>query len=149
MISKILVPIDGSETATKAARYAIDIAKHFTASIIIVTVVEKHPVIGSPAPELNETRRVIEPIGYYLQEAAKQFTGDIKKLCDENGVPAEISIRTGNPVREIIKECEKSGADLVVMGTHGRSALSASILGSVSYGVVHHNKKIHVLLVRY
>ncbi len=149
MISKILVPIDGSETATKAARYAIDIAKHFKASIIIVTVVEKHPVIGRLAPELNETRQIIEPIGYYLREAAEQFTGDIKKLCDENGVPAGISIRTGNPVREIVKECEKSGADLVVMGTHGRSALSASILGSVSCGVVHHNKKIHVLLVRH
>ncbi len=148
MFSKILVPVDGSETATKSAMYAIDIAKHFRASILILTVIENRPVIGRKAPASDETRQVIEPIGYYLQEAAGQFAGDIKKLCDENNVTSAISIRTGNPVREIVKECEKLGADLIILGTHGRSVLSAAMLGSVSYGVVHHNRKNHVLLVR-
>jgi nucleotide-binding universal stress UspA family protein len=148
MISKILVPIDGSQTATKAAAYAIDIAKHFKASIIILTVIEKHPLTGKEVHSSNETKQVIEPIGYYLREAAQQFAADIKKLCDENNVTSAISIRTGNPVREIVKEAKRSGADLIVMGSHGKNALSAAILGSVSYGVIHHAKNIHVLIAR-
>jgi nucleotide-binding universal stress UspA family protein len=56
--------------------------------------------------------------------------------------------RGGHPVDEIVKESKKSKADLIVMGSHGRSALSATVLGSVSYGVIHNDKHIHVLIVR-
>jgi len=51
-------------------------------------------------------------------------------------------------VEEIIKEAKRSKTDLIVIGSHGRSALSAAVLGSVSYGVIHHDKSIHVLIVR-
>jgi nucleotide-binding universal stress UspA family protein len=51
-------------------------------------------------------------------------------------------------VEEIIKEAKKSKTDLIVMGSHGRSALSATVLGSVSYGVIHNDKSIHVLIIR-
>jgi nucleotide-binding universal stress UspA family protein len=51
-------------------------------------------------------------------------------------------------VKEIVKEAKRSKADIIVMGSHGRSALSAAVLGSVSYGVIHNDKRIHVLVVR-
>jgi nucleotide-binding universal stress UspA family protein len=54
----------------------------------------------------------------------------------------------GHPVDEIIKEAKKSKVDLIVMGSHGRSAFSATVLGSVSYGVIHNDKSIHILIVR-
>ncbi|MCX6225324.1 MAG: universal stress protein, partial [Bacteroidia bacterium] len=76
------------------------------------------------------------------------YTGEIKKLCDKNGVASTLSIKMGHPVDEIIKEAKKSKADLIVMGSHGRSALSATVLGSVSYGVIHNDKRIHVLVAR-
>jgi nucleotide-binding universal stress UspA family protein len=38
--------------------------------------------------------------------------------------------------------------DIIVMGSHGKSALSVTVLGSVSYGVIHNDKRIHVLVVR-
>jgi len=69
-------------------------------------------------------------------------------VCDKNGVAATISIKTGHPVEEIIKEAKKSKADLIVMGSHGRSALSATVLGSVSYGVIHNDTSIPILIVK-
>jgi nucleotide-binding universal stress UspA family protein len=148
MISKILVPVDGSETAKKAAVYAINLAKKLKASIIILSVIENRSLISKKVPSSKSEKRIIEPIGYYLKEVAEQYTGEIKKLCDEKNVSSKISIKMGNPVAEIIKEARKSEAELIVMGSRGRSALSATVLGSVSYGVIHNDKKIHVLIVR-
>jgi len=146
MISKILVPSDGSKTAEIAAAYAVDLAKQLNASIIILSVIDKHLLI---AQAVSETAMdITESIEDYLKEVAEQYTVEIKNLCDENGVASEISIKTGHPVEEIVKEAKESKADLIVMGSHGRSSLSATVLGSVSYGVIHNDKNIHVLIVR-
>ena len=148
MISKILVPADGSKTAQKAAAYAVDLAKQLKASIIALSVIDKRSLIAQTAPASETARHTIEPIEDYLKEAAEGYAGEIKKLCDKNGVVSKISIKMGHPVDEIVKEAKKSKADLIVMGSHGRSALSATVLGSVSYGVIHNDKSIHVLIVR-
>jgi nucleotide-binding universal stress UspA family protein len=148
MISKILVPSDGSKTAKKAAAYAVDLAKQLKASIIFLSVVDQRSLIAKTVSAAYTARHTTEPIEDYLKEAAEGYTGEIKKLCDKKGVASKISIKTGNPVEEIVKEAKRSHADLIVMGSHGRSALSATVLGSVAYGVIHHDKSIHVLIVR-
>jgi nucleotide-binding universal stress UspA family protein len=148
MISKILVPVDGSDTAKNAAKYAIEIAKQFKASIIILNVIEKHPLIGKKVDSPEQVQHTIEPISYYLKEAAGQFTGEIKELCDESKIASEVFIKTGHPVTEIVREAKRSKADLIVMGSHGKNALSAAVLGSVSYGVIHHANNIHILIAR-
>jgi nucleotide-binding universal stress UspA family protein len=148
MISKILVPSDGSKTAKKAAAYAVDLAKQLNASIIILSVIDQRSLIAQTVSAAETPRHIVEPIDDYLKEAAEGFTGEIKKLCDKNGVASTISIKTGHPVEEIVKEAKRFKADLIVMGSHGRSALSATVLGSVSYGVIHNDKTIHVLIVR-
>jgi len=51
-------------------------------------------------------------------------------------------------VEEIVNEATKSKADLIVIGSHGKSALKAAVLGSVTYGVMHKDAKIPVLIVR-
>jgi nucleotide-binding universal stress UspA family protein len=148
MISKILVPSDGSKTAKKAAIYAVDLAKQLKASIIVLSIIDQRSFITQTVSSSETARHTIEPIGDYLKEAAEGYAGEIKKLCDKNGVAATISIKTGHPVEEIVKEAKKSKTDLIVMGSHGRSALSATVLGSVSYGVIHNDKSIHVLIIR-
>jgi nucleotide-binding universal stress UspA family protein len=148
MISRILVPLDGSKPAKKAAAYAVDLAKQLQASIIILSVIDQRSLIAQTVPASETAMHTIETIDDYLKEAAERFTRDIKKLCDKNGIASKISIKRGHPVDEIVKEAKKSKADLIVMGSHGRSALSATVLGSVSYGVIHNDKRIHVLVVR-
>jgi nucleotide-binding universal stress UspA family protein len=148
MISKILVPTDGSKAAQKAARYAVDLAKQLKASIIVLSVIDKRSFIGQTVPAAGTARHVIEPIEDYLREAAEGYAGEIKKLCDKNGVQPKTVITAGHPVEEIVKEAEKSKADLIVMGSHGRSALGATVLGSVAYGVIHKDTKIPALVVK-
>jgi nucleotide-binding universal stress UspA family protein len=148
MISKILVPSDGSKTAIKAAAYAVDLAKQLKASIIILSVIDQRSLIAKTVSASETVRHNTEPIEDYLKEAADVYAGEMKKLCDKNGVASKISIKMGHPVEEIVKEAKKSKSDLIVMGSRGRSALSATVLGSVSYGVIHHDKSIHVLIVR-
>ena len=150
MISKILVPTDGSKTAQKAVKYAVDLAKQLKASVIALSVIDQRSFIfmGQPVAAGESARHTIEPIDDYLKEAAEGYAGEIKKLCDKNGVPSKTVITTGHPVEDIVKEAKKAKANLIIMGSHGKSALSAAVLGSVTYGVIHKDAKIPVLIVR-
>lgn len=148
MVSKILVPTDGSKTARKAVRYAVDLAKQLNASVIVLSVIDNRSFIAQTVPAVDTTTHVIEPVEDYLREAAKGYVGEIEKLCDESGVKSERVITTGHPVEEIVKEAKKSKVDLIVIGSRGRSALAAAVLGSVAYGVIHNETKFPVLVVR-
>ena len=148
MISKILVPSDGSKTAQRAAGYAVDLAKQLKASIIVLSVIDQRSFIAQTISASETARHTIEPIEDYLREAAEGYAGEIKKLCDKSGVASKISIKMGHPVEEIVKEAKRSKANLIIMGSHGRSALSATVLGSVSYGVIHKDTRVPILIVR-
>lgn len=148
MISRILVPVDGSKTAKKAAAYAVDLARQLNASIIVLTVIERSKLTLETVPASKTLMHTIEPIDDYMKEMAEINMGDILKLCDKNNVVSEMFVKTGHPVKEILKMAGKSGADLIVMGSHGISALPAAVLGSVSYGVLHNCRQCNVLIVR-
>jgi len=148
MISKILVPSDGSKSAQRAAGYAVDLAKQLKASIIALSVIDMRSLIAQTVSASETARHTVEPIEDYLREAAEGYVGEIKKLCDKNGVASKISIKMGHPVEEIMKEAKRSKANLIVMGSHGRSALSATVLGSVSYGVIHKDTSIPILIMK-
>jgi len=148
MISKILVPTDGSRAAQKAAMHAVDLAKQLKATVIALSVADKRLFMGQTVPAGKTSRHVIEPIEDYLREAAEGYAGEIKKLCDKNGVKLKTVIAAGHPVEEIMKEAGRSKVNLIIMGSHGRSALEAAVLGSVTYGVIHKDTKIPVMVVR-
>ena len=148
MISKILVPTDGSKTAQKAARYAIGLAKKLNASVIILSVIDKRSLTSQTVPATATSVHITEPVEDYLREAAEVYIGKIKKLCDKNGVKSKSLITTGHPVEEIVKEAERSRASLIVMGSSGKSALEAMVIGSVTYGVIHKDTKLPLLLVK-
>ncbi|MGZ3606766.1 MAG: universal stress protein [Syntrophales bacterium] len=148
MISKLLVPTDGSKAAQKAAVYAVDLAKQLKASVIVLSVIDKRSFTGQTVPSTETARHVIEPIEDYLKEAAEVYAGELKKLCDKNGVQSKTVITAGHPVEDIVKEASRAKADLIIMGSHGKSALAAAVLGSVTYGVIHKETKIPVLIVK-
>jgi len=148
MISKILVPTDGSKTSQKAGTYAVDLAKQLNASIIVISVIDKRLLVSRTAPVGRSQPSVAESIDDYLREAAEKGAGEINKLCEKKGIQSKTVIKPGHPVEEIVKEAEKSKVDLIVMGSHGQSALMAAALGSVTYGVIHKDTKIPILLVK-
>lgn len=148
MISTILVPTDGSPTANKAGAYAVDLAKQVHASVIIMSVINKRLLVTRTVPVGQSLPGVAESLDDYLREAAERYAGEIETRGRTAGVPSKIVIALGHPVEEIVKEAEQSKADLVVMGSHGHSALVAAALGSVAYGVIHKDTAIPILVVK-
>jgi nucleotide-binding universal stress UspA family protein len=148
MISKILVPTDGSKVAQKAARYAVYLAKQSKATVIALSVIDKRSFMPQTISAPDSVRHVIEPIENYLREAAESYAEEIKKLCEKNDIRSKIVIATGHPIEEIMKEAKRSKVSLIIMGSHGRSALAATFLGSVTYGVIHKDTKIPVMVVK-
>jgi len=148
MISRILVPTDGSKTAQKAARYAVDLAKQLKASITILSVFDWASFVSSISAASFVGPEALIPIESSLREAAKKDAEAVRRMCDKNSVQSKTVLTTGHPVNDIVREAKKSKADLIVMGSHGRSALAAAVLGSVTYGVIHRDMKTPVLVVK-
>jgi nucleotide-binding universal stress UspA family protein len=148
MISTILVPTDGSPTAKRAGAYAVGLAKQLHASILVISIIDRRLLVIRTMSVDASHVGVAESLDDYLREAAEKSAGEIAKLCEEAGVPAKTVVMAGHPVEEIVKEAERLKVDLIVMGSHGQSALVAAALGSTTYGVIHKDTAIPVLVVR-
>jgi len=148
MISKILVALDGSETAKKSVEYAAELAKQTGATLTLLSIIDKSLFFPQSIPAVASPTHLIESIEDYLRQAAEAYIEEAQKLCKDKGVQSKKIFRSGHPVEEIIKEAEESKVDLLVMGSHGKSALKAAFLGSVTFGVIHKDTTIPVLVVR-
>ncbi len=147
MISRIIVATDGSKVAQKAAIYAIKLAKQAGASLTLLSVIDKRFVISQSVSSADSPTHLIEPIEDYLKQEAKSNAEEVERLCKRNRVKFSSIIKSGHPVEEIVKEARRIKADLIVMGSHGKSALRAAVLGSVTFGVAHKDTKIPLLIV--
>ncbi len=145
MISKILVATDGSDLSRRSIAFAADLARQIGSTLTLLSVVEKGVLLPASIPDAI-TPTLKEPTEDYLRQAAEASLSDAGELC--SGIPLKKSIRSGDPVEEIIKEAEDSDADLIVVGSHGKSALKAALIGSVAFGLIHKDTRFPVLVVR-
>lgn len=148
MIKKILVATDGSKISRKAVEYAADLAKQLNASLTLLGVIDTMYLVAPGMPAQMSPTGVRESTDDLLREATEAFLDETLTECKKKDLNASRVVRTGHPVEEIVLEAEAEHADLIVMGSHGRSALKAAVLGSVAYGVLHKDAKIPVLVVR-
>ncbi len=140
----ILVPTDGSELAGKAVQTAIDMAKLCGARLHAVTVTEPFPY--SPLAEAQP----INPQAFIDAEMrlAEQRLKTVRDAAAQAGLACEGSSVEGALVwRGVIDEADRLDADLIVMASHGRSGLSALLLGSETQKVLTHTTR-SVLVVR-
>jgi nucleotide-binding universal stress UspA family protein len=137
MTHKILTPTDGSETAQRAVRFAQDIALAEGASVLVLGVA--HAVQFG-----DSTGYDVMP---QLMEDERQFVDDEVKMLTEAGVDASGKVVSGDqPYQSILDNARSEDADLIVMGTHGRTGLARAIIGSVADRVVRH-AEVPVVLV--
>jgi nucleotide-binding universal stress UspA family protein len=148
MISRILVPTDGSDTAAKAVKYAADLALKVGAEVTLLGVIENNFYAAPSMPGAVIPSHLTEPVEEYIRESLTGTLQELEKSYRQCGVSVRTVIRSGHPVEEILREAEKSKADLIVIGSHGKSALKAALLGSVTFGVIHKDSKVPVLVVR-
>jgi nucleotide-binding universal stress UspA family protein len=145
MISKILVATDGSDLSQRSIEFAAGLARQTGSSLTLLTVIEKGVLLPVSVPD-PATPALPEATDDYLRQAAEALLSDAEELC--SGISVEKLIRSGDPVEEIIMEAEHSGADLIVVGSHGKSALKAALIGSVTFGLIHKDTRFPVLVVR-
>ncbi len=104
MIKKILVPVDGSETARNALKYAVDLAKQTEASIILLSVIDRSHYFGAPTiPAVATPTHLLENLEDYLGQHAEAYVAEAEELCRTKGVKSRRIINAGHPVEEILR----------------------------------------------
>lgn len=144
MMSKILLPVDGSKTALHAVQHAIQLAEGHDDMKVDLLYVHYEPVrFGAVAPQVTPKQmKEIE------QEAAGPVFGEAEKLLREAGIGFEREVRAGRDVAPVIaRRAEELGCDAIVMGSHGGGSLSHMLLGSTATKVAH-LAKVPVTLVK-
>ena len=133
--SKILVAIDGSQASMDAADYAIEITKKDGAQLIALTIIHiplSSYGLVSPQDELSHPKEREEML------EAKEWFDKLIHIAKQNYVQLKTEIVDSQMSIEaaIIEYAESHGADLIIIGTRGRSGFKKMLLGSVASGVV-------------
>jgi nucleotide-binding universal stress UspA family protein len=131
-IQRILCPIDFSDHSRRALRHAIAIARWYEAKVTALYVFSPVPGFG-PGPVVVEPIVLSDRDRDRLVAEAKAFIEAEPSAC---GVTLEAAVREGNVATEILDQADAMKADLVVIGTHGRSAMERFVLGSVAERVL-------------
>lgn len=140
----ILVPIDGSQTSLVAVDKAVELAQAFNSKITVVQVMTLDPYIAAEYITAAQTNDLIERARTSIQ----QNLDEAKKRFEAAGVQVETQLLEGQVVNtEIAKAAKTLGADLIVIGSHGRTGFKKFFLGSVAQSILG-QAEIPVLVVR-
>lgn len=135
-ISTVVVGIDGSEGSTRAAEYAVSLARNTGAAVKLVTVVrppEGWWGIGGapPSPEALSTA---------LIEGQQQVLREMEEHLLWDGVEYETMAELGDPATRLMEICRDTNADLLVIGRRGAGLAERVILGSTADRLTHHSE---------
>jgi len=136
-IRTILLATDLTAASREATQRAIDLAARLDARLLIVNVLEKRRLVGGGSHDRVDQAR---------SERETHLVAVVREARSA-GVTAEFLVWEGDPGGSIAAAAEAEGADLVVVGTRGRSGAERMLLGSVSDHVVR-NATCPVLVVR-
>ncbi len=139
MFKNILLAVDGSEHALRAARVAGELARTLGASLRVITAFDPVPAyLGEPMLQQAMAERIAK---------AEEVLGTAREAVGE--IPGELKteVLEGPPAEAILEVERTRHNDLIVMGTRGRGRLTGLLLGSQSQKVVAH-ANCPVLLVR-
>ncbi|WP_396613558.1 universal stress protein (plasmid) [Haloferax sp. S1W] len=127
MYDHVVVPTDGSDAAERAAEHGLTIAERYGADVHVLYVVDTS-IYG-----LEDAPRSIVGL---LEEGGRKAVEGVATVARERNLPVTTNILRGVPETEILAYAEGVGADLVTLGTRGRSAGTDHLLGSTTARIV-------------
>ncbi len=135
-LNKILLATDFSDDSANARRFAEELARRFGAEMIVLHV--DQPMAPVAVSELGPAFDVsaINQIAEEQRLAAQRELDKMVTQLRDAQIKARSLLRVGAPFVEIVRAAQTEGADLIVLGTHGRSGLAHVLLGSVAERVV-------------
>lgn len=127
MFKKIIVPVDGSESADKAIKAAVEIAKSMDAELLFLYVQNIN--------QLAINACLTDAIMRAVEEAGNEILDRAASLVPEGVKSKELRV-SGSPGPAVVEAASDQNADMIVMGSRGLGMIKAALLGSVSQYVV-------------
>jgi len=131
LFDRIMIPSDGSEFAARSEDFAMEIAKKFNSTLVAVHIIDD---------------KLIYPFEV-LEDEGIAILKKIRERAEKEEVAFEDVLIVGSPTHDMEKIVKKTKADLVVIGTHGKTGLEKLILGSVAESALK-TVKVPVLLIK-
>jgi len=128
-IRSILCPVDLSDTSARAYDYATMLARWYKAPLTVIEMIW----VGVPTVRPSSSPLVVPQT--MMDEYARELHHFVKAKTP-TGIKVETVLREGPMVQGILEEARTRGADLIVMGTHGRGGFERLVLGSVAEKVL-------------
>jgi nucleotide-binding universal stress UspA family protein len=149
MYARILIATDGSELADRALDHGLQLAKLAGSEVTVVTVTEPATVVGGGYATVAGT--VIDPLPELIEaqdKAARELLERTAKRATDQGVTVKtVLVDNSFPAEGIVATAANIGAELIIIGSHGRRGLNRLLLGSQTNNVLAHTK-VPVLVTR-
>jgi len=124
---KILVAVDGSENSAFALEQALSMADACNSILYAITVIDAYPKQIEGTPGAKEQ----------MQKEAEAILQKVEAKAKEMNIAVKTAVHWGrHPHEAILNECKEKGADLIILGTHGRTGLKKFFMGSVAQKVI-------------
>ncbi|WP_339917495.1 universal stress protein [Yeosuana marina] len=137
--SKILIAVDSSEYSMNAAKKGLELSHQLNAKVALLYVIDTSKALGNIDAGITAEEALI-----ILKKEAEQTLDELAAMY--NGTSIMKFIPEGLPSKDIIKTAEIWEADLIILGTHGRTGLLHLLVGSVAEHIIRHSK-IPVMVV--
>jgi nucleotide-binding universal stress UspA family protein len=141
MYRNILIATDGSALAEKAVAHGLQLAKAVGAKATALIVEAPFNVYGVPESRVRQMSEAFAQHAAQIKQHAGKVLSHVAEAARAAGVACEtVQLEHDHPYEAIISAANDKGCDLIVMASHGRSGISAVLLGSVTNKVLTHTK---------
>ena len=137
MYKTILVPLDGSELAETILPHVEELARLFSSTIVLLSVLELPHMVGLPKGDIYDALPQMTPteVNQHLTEVRRYLDEKIDHL-NQKGIKAHALVEYGPVVVTIMRAARQEDAQLIAMVSHGRGGMADVYYGSVAAGVL-------------
>jgi nucleotide-binding universal stress UspA family protein len=136
LIKKILVPIDGSKSADRALDFALDLARKYSAEVVVISVFDA-PSVSLVAPGIifapESIANYLKELKAFLEKVLSEALKKAKKL--NVGLKVSKELLQGRAANIIVETAQKGAFDIIVIGSRGLGGIKEFVLGSTSHRV--------------
>jgi nucleotide-binding universal stress UspA family protein len=146
MFERILYPTDFSDVSQKSLDYIKHLKEAGAKEVIVLHVINQRVIDALQRQPVGDSN--IKQWLKAVKEEANQSLMEIERKLKESALQVKTMIKTGVPLREILKTEEEEAPSVIVIGSHGRTNIEEMFLGSVSEQVIRKCKKPVLVIKR-